>query len=226
MNGTDEMTISLKDLLYRILLRWRLILVCLLLGAVLFGGVGYRKNRKAADRPLETAPLTRKEQIEKLESELPDNEIAAAQAAIKTYLDYQESRVLVWISQGLCFLVPGILWIFLMRYCAKMSRMAGRRAERIDKIEKRIWRSLLYLLLAGGILLLIKMVRIPEDMIPAKWSDFDFWTEYGKRLGAACQVLIRSEKRIPDIPMMKEFAGALQWTAAAVAGEVVFLRKV
>ncbi|MCI8767722.1 MAG: hypothetical protein HFH21_08030 [Ruminococcus sp.] len=137
-----------------------------------------------------------------------------------------ESRVLVWISQGLCFLVPGILWIFLMRYCAKMSRMAGRRAERIDKIEKRIWRSLLYLLLAGGILLLIKMVRIPEDMIPAKWSDFDFWTEYGKRLGAACQVLIRSEKRIPDIPMMKEFAGALQWTAAAVAGEVVFLRKI
>ncbi len=95
MNGTDEMTISLKDLLYRILLRWRLILVCLLLGAVLFGGVGYRKNRKAADRPLETAPLTRKEQIEKLESELPDNEIAAAQAAIKTYLDYQESSELL-----------------------------------------------------------------------------------------------------------------------------------
>ena len=131
-----------------------------------------------------------------------------------------ESRVLVWITQGVCSLIPCILWIFLMRYCAEMSRM-----ERADRVEKRIWRSLLYLLLAGGVLLLIKMVRIPEDMIPAKWSDFDFWMEYGKRLGAACQVLLRSEKRIPDIPMMKEFAGALQWAAAAVAGEVAFCIK-
>ena len=68
------------------------------------------------------------------------------------------------------------------------------------------------------------LVRIPEDMIPAKWSDFEFWSEYGKRLGTACQALIRSEKKIPDLPVMGEFVRALLWAAGAVAGEAVFLR--
>ena len=135
-----------------------------------------------------------------------------------------EGRGLVWIAEGACFLLPCILWIFLMCYCAEMSRAAGRM-ERAGRIEKIIWKALLYLLLAGGILLLIRNARIPEDMIPAKWSDFDFWTEYGKELGASCQALIRSEKKIPDIPMMKEFVKALQWAAAAVVGEIVFLRR-
>ena len=36
-------------------------------------------------------------------------------------------------------------------------------------------------------------VRIPEDMIPAKWSDFDFWTEYGKELGASGFAQIREK---------------------------------
>ncbi len=95
MNGTDEMTISLKDLLYRILLRWRLILVWLTLGAVLFGAVGYMKNTKAAKKPAERVPLTAAEQIKKLESELTDNEIDVVQAAVKTYGDFQKSGELL-----------------------------------------------------------------------------------------------------------------------------------
>ena len=95
---------------------------------------------------------------------------------------------------------------------------------RYHRMEKIIWRIFSYLLLAGGILLLIQWIRIPEDMIPAKWSDFEFWSEYGKRLGTACQALIRSEKKIPDLPVMGEFVRALLWAAGAVAGEAVFLR--
>lgn len=133
-----------------------------------------------------------------------------------------EGRMLVWITGGACFLLPCILWIFLMCYCAEMSRTVGR-LDRVDRIERIIWKSLLYLLLAGGILLFIRSARIPEDMIPTKWSDFDFWTEYGKKLGVSCQALIRFEKRIPDIPMMKEFVKALQWAVAAIVGEIIFL---
>lgn len=133
-----------------------------------------------------------------------------------------EGRVLVWMAQGVCFLVPCILWIFLMCYCADSSRKAGQK-KREDRIEKGIWTLLFYVLLAGGILLLIQGVRIPEDMIPTKWSDFNFWTEYGKKLGASFRLLVRSEKRIPDIRMLKEFVNVLWWAAAAVAGEIVFL---
>lgn len=184
-----------------------------------------------------------------------------------------ETRVPVWVAQGAWFLVPCILWIFLLCYCREMSRrgrqrnqasnkqsnrpvgqryqasnrqsnrpvgqrkqaygqprQAGRwsgkaagRMDRADRIENIIWVSMLYLLLAGGILLVVRKVRIPEDMIPTKWSDFNFWTEYGKKLGASCRMLVRSGKKIPDIPAIKEFVKTLQWAAAAVAGEVLFL---
>ena len=36
----EEMTISVKDLLLRILLKWRMILVWMLIGAVVLDGVG------------------------------------------------------------------------------------------------------------------------------------------------------------------------------------------
>lgn len=134
-----------------------------------------------------------------------------------------ESRVLVWVTQSACFLIPCILWIYLAYYCAEMLRTA-RRFERADRMEKIIWTFLLYLVLAGGILVLIRGVQIPEDMIPTKWSDFEFWTEYGKKLGASCRLLIWSEKKIPDFPIWKEFARTLQWAAGAAAGEAVFLR--
>lgn len=160
-----------------------------------------------------------------------------------------EDRALVWITQGMCFLIPFILWIFLIRYFREAARQADMAAAstneacgvdgnldrpnvrfmslgdtRYHRMEKIIWRIFSYLLLAGGILLLIQWIRIPEDMIPAKWSDFEFWSEYGKRLGTACQALIRSEKKIPDLPVMGEFVRALLWAAGAVAGEAVFLR--
>lgn len=95
MNELDEMTISLKDLLYRILLRWRLILVYLVLGALIFGGVGYMKNLGAAKKATQGKPLTAKEQVEKYEAVLTENEIAVVQAAVNTYFDYQKNMELI-----------------------------------------------------------------------------------------------------------------------------------
>ena len=43
----EEMTISVKDLLLRILLKWRLILVWMLIGAVVLDGVGYVRSARA-----------------------------------------------------------------------------------------------------------------------------------------------------------------------------------
>lgn len=132
-----------------------------------------------------------------------------------------ESRVLIWTARGACLLVPCILWIFLVRYCMCMPQSAGR----MGLAEKNIWKLLSGLLLAGGTLILIRKIRIPEDMIPTEWSDFEFWAEYGKKLGASCRTLLRSEKKIPDLPVWREFFRAMQWAAGAVAGEAVFLRE-
>ena len=133
-----------------------------------------------------------------------------------------ENRVLIWITQGMYGLVPCILWIFLICYCRCMLRNVGETdGGCAGRTERLLWKICLYLLLAGGVLLLIRSIRIPEDMIPAKWSNFEFWAEYGKRLGASCSALIRSEKKIPDIPIWKEFFRAILWGAGAVIGETV-----
>lgn len=150
--------------------------------------------------------------------------------------EQMESRVMVWTAQAVCFLVPCMLWIFCVVIILQNADAiddvsiseipfdTGKyvEAQKAGRREKMVWKALAYLLLAGGILLLIRIVRIPEDMIPARWSDFSFWTEYGKNMGEACKLLIRSEKRIPDMMMIKEFAGALQWGAAAIVGEMGF----
>lgn len=130
--------------------------------------------------------------------------------------EQMESRILVWGAQAVCFLVPFILWIFLI---CNMSANAGKDA----RAERMVWKVLSYVLIVGGIILLISKIQIPDDMIPAKWSDFSFWAEYGKKLGASCEILVRSEKKIPDMQMLKEFGRTLQWGGAAVVGEGVLL---
>ena len=89
MNELDEMTISFKDLLCRILLRWRLMFVCMLLGAVLLGGIGYLKNAKKAS--VEKADVTNEQRIEGYEETLTEADIQSVNAAVDTYWAYQKS---------------------------------------------------------------------------------------------------------------------------------------
>ncbi|MCI8550443.1 MAG: hypothetical protein HFI68_07640 [Lachnospiraceae bacterium] len=85
MDGINEMTISLRDLIYRLLLRWRAVFVCLILGTVLFGWVGYMKNVNTAKTIEKSNSLTAKELIEKYESELPENELSMVNAVVSAY---------------------------------------------------------------------------------------------------------------------------------------------
>ncbi len=121
-------------------------------------------------------------------------------------LDY---RIPVWIAQAACLTVPFMLWIYLLYL--------------IKKTEKTslLW----YLLLAGGLILLVLQIQIPPDMIPAKWSDFDFWREYWENLCTSWKILYRSEKKIPDLPLMTGFIKTLKWTAIAAGGTLFGMRQ-
>lgn len=162
-----------------------------------------------------------------------------------------DDRILVWAAQAGCFLIPLTVWIFLLCYvranvretdgvrimefslddaaCSEAGSgfSAGRtyvEEEKAARAESRIWKMVFYLLLTGGIGLLVLKLRIPEDMIPAKWSDFGFWAEYGKKMGKAFRVLVQTGKRIPDMGMLREFAGAVWWAGAAGMVVVVGMR--
>lgn len=95
MNEMNEMTISLKDLFCRVLLRWRLIFVFMLIGAVLLGGAGYLRNKKNAGKSAEEAEITREEVLDKYEEELSDADIQIVKATLDTYAAYQESSEFV-----------------------------------------------------------------------------------------------------------------------------------
>ncbi len=91
MNDMNEMTISLKDLFCRIFLRWRLIIVCMLAGAVLLGGVGYLKNARSAPADTSDTRVTLEETIKKYEEELPESDVQLVKATMDTYAAYQKS---------------------------------------------------------------------------------------------------------------------------------------
>lgn len=129
-----------------------------------------------------------------------------------------ETRVFVWAAQIMCAVVPGIMWIYFIVLIKKYTK-----EENTDKTEKIIWKLLLYLLLIGGVYFCLREIRIPEDIIPVKWSDSEFWIEYKKNLSISCQTMVRSEKKIPDMLMLKQIMKLLQWAAAAIIGEIFFL---
>lgn len=100
----------------------------------------------------------------------------------------------------------------------------GRKLEVLDVIDSEET----FLVYETGTGLLVSKIQIPEDMIPAKWSDFGFWVEYGKKMERAFWVLVQTEKRIPDMVMIKEFVGAVWWAGVTggYGGWDVVLEKV
>ena len=65
----------------------------------------------------------------------------------------------------------GILFplVLLIAFCVWIGRKKG-------KISYSIQKTGIIVILFAGLLLLGKCLVIPEEMIPAKWSDFSFWS--------------------------------------------------
>lgn len=104
----DEMTINFRDLFYRILLRWRFILIWMLICAVLMNGVGYLRssryaksveaslrNQNNGDRNLDQLAALRQELSQREKEEV--DEFAASYKIYKQYfensLKYHENSI-------------------------------------------------------------------------------------------------------------------------------------
>lgn len=98
--NTDEMTIDLKDLLRRCLLRWKFIVVWMLIGAIAMDGVGILKsaqevkNVKAQIQQSEEDDTTEKLiTINEYMQKLTEREISEVQTAVLSYKAYQQEYV-------------------------------------------------------------------------------------------------------------------------------------
>lgn len=92
----EEMTISVKDLLLRMLLKWRMILVWMLIGAVALDGVGYIRSSRAAKQAQEVLQSSGDEEeqmllaVSEAEEKLSAREVAEVNTAVGTYLSFQK----------------------------------------------------------------------------------------------------------------------------------------
>lgn len=86
-------------------------------------------------------------------------------------LDWQ---VLTALTADLLLVTPALLLVWL---CRMLGR--GWRELRLSQLTQQkvlAGKAALSLLLAAaGLWLLVRLIQVPEGMIPSKWSDFSFW---------------------------------------------------
>lgn len=106
------------------------------------------------------------------------------------------------------FIVPWMLGVGLLlsirRYKNSARKSVVNRINRIsdDSIknylkknrEWMIWEMIMFLTLFFMIMFTVIQIRVPLDIIPDKWSNFEFWSEFYKNKQESV-LLMRSMKR-------------------------------
>lgn len=101
-NEGMDMSISIKDMLMRVCLKWRAMIVWAIVFAILFNGIGILKDYKAvqAQKQLEAEEDNvelqldnAQKEVEKAEKELSDREISDVKRVVESYEDLQSRYV-------------------------------------------------------------------------------------------------------------------------------------
>lgn len=124
------------------------------------------------------------------------------------------------ITRILILLLPvffafGIM-ITLLRYA---------REEKGQGVSYYIWWGAVIVILILTILGISRFVTIPKEMIPTKWSDFDFWTNLWKKKEEAFLFLIQSAKHQPQIDMILAFFHSVFFSVLSIILYVMSFRK-
>ena len=126
-------------------------------------------------------------------------------AGIWSLIDYQ---MIFYGIKIVYFIVPWILGTGLLlsirRYKNSARKSVVNRINRItdDSIKNYLkknrewmsWEMIMFLVLFFMILFTVIQIRVPLDLIPDKWSNFEFWSEFYKNKQEAV-LLMRSMKR-------------------------------
>lgn len=153
-------------------------------------------------------------------------------AGMWSLVDYQ---MIFYGIKIVYFIVPWILGVVLLlsirRYKKAARKPVVNRKNRLldhgikyylkKNKEWLIWEMILLLILFCMILFTVIQIKVPLDMIPDKWSNFEFWSEFYKNKQEA-MLLMRSMKRgVVDLGYITGFyrasiAGAISIIEVAV----------
>lgn len=113
------------------------------------------------------------------------------------------------------FFAFGIMFTFL-RYA---------KEEKGQGISAYIWWGALIVMLIMTIWGVTRFITIPKEMIPTKWSDFDFWTNLWKKKEEAFLFLIQSAKHQPQIDMILAFFHSVFFSMLSIILYFMSFRK-
>jgi len=65
----------------------------------------------------------------------------------------------------------------------------------------------------------------PDDMIPNRWSDFEFWTDLFEQKWTEFLALLQAEKTVVEMMSMKPFLQVLKYSVCVIALYGLFVRK-
>lgn len=99
-----------------------------------------------------------------------------------------EWNLLYGISRGILLLLPLAAALTLICRVKRIIRKAG------EKTEKLFWRLCLFAIVLCVGVCVVKQIRIPAEMIPSTWSDFDFWAMLWDEKKEALRFLMEAEK--------------------------------
>lgn len=106
-----------------------------------------------------------------------------------------------------------LLWQLRKFYCGSVIS--------IEKKNARIWAAIQWSLVSAVVLvLLILIIRmildVPIDMIPNRWSNFEFWSKWWDGVQESGKRLVNMEKSIPDQGYVATFMRGLRYQLIAV----------
>lgn len=116
-----------------------------------------------------------------------------------------------WILDLLILLIPLILGCRLWKRC--LQAVWGYRREKTGVLllaAAAVCAGLFLWLIAG-------QIRLPADMIPTKWSDFGFWSDFLEKERQSLLLLLLTEKQKPLQSFVESFyLGAGESLAAVI----------
>ena len=140
-----------------------------------------------------------------------------------TALDYRFINSLIGLLGLGLFL---LLWIWLLRLMAaelkayrKQNIQVAEYAGNGNKMAPVYVKGLairLGCILGIAVILVVflcSQVKIPEDMIPTKWSDFEFWNRWIAEKAERMSVWVRCEKRASELLYLGKTVRAALWLA-------------
>lgn len=129
-------------------------------------------------------------------------------------------NLLKGITRILILLLPVLfafgIMITLLRYT---------REEKGQGISYYIWWGAVIVILIITILGISRFITIPKEMIPTKWSDFDFWTNLCKKKEEAFLFLIQTAKHQPQIDMILAFFHSVFFSILSIILYIISFRK-